>query len=60
MKIVKALSRKPEGGGYVLYGNPEGPGTKWFERWFATREKALTFARRNGWTVESAAGVEPT
>lgn len=53
MKIMKASSKKVDGGGYVLFGNVEDGSThgKWFERWYPTREKAEAFADRKGWKI---------
>jgi hypothetical protein len=48
MKITRAKSRKPDGGGWILYGNRPDNG-KWLERWFPTKEKAVNFCNRKDW-----------
>lgn len=36
------------GKGWVMFGDDSNG--KWFERWFATKEKAIAHAHKKGWT----------
>ena len=54
MKIVRANSRKKNGGGYILYGNIEAGDWIWFERWYPTKEAAKLYANKKGWDYVEA------
>lgn len=56
MKIQAANSRKASGGGYILYGNIEAQGWKWFEKWYKTKEAAKLYADKKGWDYIEVVG----
>lgn len=49
MNVTAARKNGQDGKGVVLYGSDESG--KWFERWFADAEKAVSHATRKGWKV---------
>lgn len=60
LTLKRAASRKDDGG-WVLFGRTDsitrkfrGHETDWLEKWFATEEKALSYASKLGAEVEKA------
>lgn len=53
MKVQMQIEQTEKG--WVMWGNPSPEETgAWFERWFATEEKAMKHAAKKGWVVSHA------
>lgn len=53
-KAAKNGRKIEEAKGYVLFGSVDDGSWngKWFERWYATEEKARAVVAQKGWTLE--------
>jgi len=43
--------QQANGRGFVLFGSHPETG-KWFERWYATKEDAESYAAKRGWKIK--------